>query len=85
MEWIQIMIMFLLKMLDVYKRQGMAIVGFGVWSLVWQQLSRQILNSLFLWIFCKWTVSYTHLIEREEKEETFFGVSSSCRPFFPAT
>ena len=21
----------------------------------------------------------------EEKEETFFGVSSSCRPFFPAT
>ena len=32
---------------------GMAIVGFGVWSLVWQQLSRQILNSLFLWIFCK--------------------------------
>ena len=33
---------------------GMAIVGFGVWSLVWQQLSRQILNSLFLWIFCKW-------------------------------
>ena len=24
-------------------------------------------------------------IEREEKEETFFGVSSSCRPFFPAT
>ena len=28
---------------------------------------------------------YKRQIEREEKEETFFGVSSSCRPFFPAT
>lgn len=33
---------------------GMAVTGWGVWSLVWQQLSRQILNSLFLWVFCKW-------------------------------
>lgn len=33
---------------------SMAILGWGVWSLVWQQLSRQILNSLFLWLFCKW-------------------------------
>lgn len=33
---------------------GMALTGWGVWSLVGQQLSRQILNSLCLWVFCKW-------------------------------
>lgn len=33
---------------------SMAILGWGVWSLVWQQLSRQLLNSLFLWLFCRW-------------------------------
>lgn len=32
----------------------MALAGMGVWSLVGQQLSRQLLNSLFLWIYCKW-------------------------------
>lgn len=33
---------------------GMAFMGFGVWSLVAQQLSRQLLYSLCLWIFNKW-------------------------------
>lgn len=33
---------------------GMAMTGWGVWSLVWQQLSRQMMNTLFLWVFCKW-------------------------------
>lgn len=33
---------------------GMAFSGMGVWSLVGQQLSRQILNTFFLWIYCKW-------------------------------
>ena len=33
---------------------GMAIYHCGVWSLVGQQLSRQVLNSLFLWIYGKW-------------------------------
>ena len=33
---------------------GMALAGMGVWSLVGQQLSRQLLNTLFLWIYCKW-------------------------------
>ena len=33
---------------------GMASCGLGVWSLVGQQLSRQFLNSLFLWVFAKW-------------------------------
>ena len=33
---------------------GMAFGGMGVWSLVGQQLSRQLLNTLFLWVYCKW-------------------------------
>lgn len=33
---------------------GMALGGFGVWALVGQQLSRQILNTIFLWFFAKW-------------------------------
>lgn len=33
---------------------GMALGGMGVWSLVGQQLSRQFLNTLFLWIYSKW-------------------------------
>lgn len=33
---------------------GMAFAGFGVWSLVGQQISRQLLNTIFLWVFNKW-------------------------------
>lgn len=33
---------------------GMALAGFGVWSLVAQQLSRQLIYSVLLWIFNKW-------------------------------
>lgn len=33
---------------------SMAIYHCGVWSLVGQQLSRQVLNSLLLWIYGKW-------------------------------
>ena len=51
---------------------GMAIVGFGVWSLVWQQLSRQILNSLFLWIFCKWMPQWEFSV-KSFKEMFGFG------------
>ena len=32
----------------------MAFAGFGVWSLVAQQLSRQLIYSILLWIFNKW-------------------------------
>lgn len=35
----------------------MAFEGFGVWSLVVQRLSKQALNSLFLWIWNKWRPS----------------------------
>lgn len=33
---------------------AMAFIGLGVWALVLQQITRQFLNSLFLWIFSKW-------------------------------
>lgn len=33
---------------------GMAYLGYGVWSLVAQQLSRQLLNTALLWIYNKW-------------------------------
>lgn len=33
---------------------GMAIAEFGVWALVGQQLSRQALNTIFLWVYAKW-------------------------------
>lgn len=33
---------------------AMAYCGYGVWSLAGQQLSRQLLNTLFLWIYSKW-------------------------------
>lgn len=33
---------------------GMAMEGMGVWSLVGQQVSRQLLNTIFLWIYSTW-------------------------------
>lgn len=33
---------------------GMAVSDLGVWSLVGQQISRQLLNSAFLWFYSKW-------------------------------
>ena len=32
----------------------MAFAGLGVWSLVGQQVSRQLLNACFLWYYAKW-------------------------------
>ncbi len=36
----------------------MAVTGLGVWSLVVQQLSRQILLTVFLWVFVSWRPSF---------------------------
>ena len=33
---------------------GMAVSGCGVWSLVGQQISRQFLNTVFLWFYSQW-------------------------------
>lgn len=37
---------------------GMALCGMGVWSLVGQQISRQLLNTVFLWAFNRWTPAW---------------------------
>ncbi len=33
---------------------GMALAGYGVWALAGQQISRQGLNTIFLWVYAKW-------------------------------
>lgn len=33
---------------------GMALYGYGVWALAGQQISRQLLNTVFLWIYAQW-------------------------------
>jgi len=33
---------------------GMAVAGLNVWSLVGQQISRQLINTLFLWVYSSW-------------------------------
>ena len=33
---------------------SMAIYGMGVWSLVGQQMARQLLNTVFLWTYSRW-------------------------------
>lgn len=38
---------------------AMAFMGFGVWSLVAQQLSRQLLYTLCLWVLNKWCPKFT--------------------------
>lgn len=38
---------------------AMAFIGFGVWSLVTQQLSRQLLYTLSLWVLNKWCPKFT--------------------------
>ncbi len=42
---------------------GMAIMGFGVWSLVAQQLSRQLIYSLCLWSFNRWWPKFKFSID----------------------
>lgn len=51
---------------------GMALSGMGVWSLVGQQLSRQLLNTLFLWVYCKWRPVWEFSV-RSFKELFGFG------------
>lgn len=47
-------ISFISSILSGFVGVGMALRGFGVWSLVGQQMSRQLFNSIFLWVFNTW-------------------------------
>jgi len=51
----------------------MAYKGFGVWSLVAQQLSRQALNSAFLWLWNKWKPM---LVFSKQSFKELFGFGS---------
>ena len=51
---------------------GMALGGMGVWSLVGQQLSRQLMNTVFLWVYGKWRPSLEFSV-RSFKELFGFG------------
>lgn len=51
----------------------MALNGFGLWSLVWQHLSRQLLMSITLWMFCRW---HPALIFSKTSFKSLFGFSS---------
>lgn len=42
---------------------GMAVAGYGVWALVGQQLSRQGLNTVFLWVYAKWYPKFQFSIQ----------------------
>lgn len=41
---------------------SMAFAGFGVWSIVGQQLSKQLLYSMLLWVFNRWVPSFSFSI-----------------------
>lgn len=49
---------------------GGALLSFGIWSLVIQQLSRQLLNTIFLWIYSSWRPK---LIFSKESFMSLFG------------
>lgn len=51
---------------------GMALAGYGVWSLVGQQISRQLLNTLLLWLYNKW-IPKMHFSTKSFKELFGFG------------
>lgn len=51
---------------------GMAFAGYGVWSLVGQQISRQLLNTLLLWLYNKW-IPKMHFSLKSFKELFGFG------------
>jgi len=42
---------------------GMAFLGFGVWALVGQQITKQTANTLCLWIFNKWWPNFKFSIQ----------------------
>ena len=50
----------------------MALKGLGVWSLVAQQISRQLLNTVFLWIYTNWYPKFKFSIQ-SFKELFSFG------------
>ena len=57
---------------------GMALSGYGVWSLAGQQLCRQVVNTVFLWVFNKWTPKW-QFSWNSFRELFNFGWKSNCQ------
>jgi O-antigen/teichoic acid export membrane protein len=68
----QTKISFLSSILSGVVGIGMALAGYGVWSLVGQQISRQFFNTLFLWIYSSWRPSWA-FSKKSFKEMFGFG------------
>lgn len=49
---------------------ALAYWGYGVWALVWQQLSRQIVNTVLLWLLSRWK---PHLLFSLNSFKELFG------------
>ena len=56
---------------------GMAYNGYGIWSLAGQQISRQALNTLFLWLWSAWRPALTYSI-KSFRELWQFGWKLLC-------
>jgi O-antigen/teichoic acid export membrane protein len=56
----------------------LALRGFGVWSLVWQQIIKQSVNTLLIWIFCSWRPVSPFSVNAFSKEsfKDLFGFGS---------
>ncbi|MDR5590582.1 lipopolysaccharide biosynthesis protein [Christiangramia sp. SM2212] len=50
----------------------MAYSGYGVWSLVWNQIITALVSSIQIWIYSKWTPSFTFSL-RKFKDHFNFG------------
>lgn len=57
---------------------AMAYMGYGVWALVWQQISKQGIYTIFLWIFNKWWPTLKFSIE------SFHYIGALVGNFLPA-
>lgn len=63
---------FISSVLSGFVGIGMAFYGLGVWSLVGQQVIRQLLNTFFLWVYCRWRPEWEFSME-SFKEMFGFG------------
>lgn len=50
---------------------SMAYLGYGVWSLVWNQIVTAVLSSTQIWIYSKWTPSFVFNIEKFKDHFSF--------------
>lgn len=50
---------------------GMALQGFGVWALVFQNLTNQFFDTLILWLTVKWRPKFVFSVERFKKLFSF--------------